>query len=64
MHGALVFFEVTPTVSWIPVRQHKMLVWKAKKKKQNWLDTELLHGRALSLEICLWICQWGMQEGM
>jgi hypothetical protein len=34
MHGALVFFEVTPTVSWIPVRQHKMLVWKAKKKNK------------------------------
>jgi hypothetical protein len=28
VHGALVFFEVTPTVSSIPVQQHKMLVWK------------------------------------
>jgi len=27
-------------------------------------DIELQRGRPLSIEICLWLCKWGMQEGM
>ena len=32
--------------------------------EKTWVDIKLLCGRALSVEICLWICQWGMREGM
>jgi hypothetical protein len=33
VHGVLAFFDVTPTVSSIPVQRHKML--KKKKEKKN-----------------------------
>jgi hypothetical protein len=35
VHGALAFFEVTPTVSSIPVQQHKIKKIKKKKKKKT-----------------------------
>jgi len=32
--------------------------------KKTEADIELQRGRALSTEVCLWLCKWGMQEGM
>jgi hypothetical protein len=32
--------------------------------KKTKADIELQRGRALSTEICLWLCKWGIQEGM
>jgi len=32
--------------------------------KKTEADIELQRGRALSTEICLWLCKWGMQEGV
>jgi len=53
---AEVFFLAISTVNSIPVQQ--ILVWK------TWLYIELQCTRAFLTEICLWLCQWGIQEGM
>jgi len=32
--------------------------------KKTEADIELQRGRALSTESCLWLCKWGIREGM
>jgi hypothetical protein len=54
----LTSFKVTPIASFILVLQHKMLIWKTEA------NIELQCGKALYIEIGLWICQWEIQEEM
>jgi len=54
----LTSFEVTPIASFILILQHKMLIWKTEA------NIELIQGRAIYIEIGLWICEWEIQEEM
>jgi len=49
-----------PFLLWTPFWSSSIGCWFEKIE----VDIELQRGRALSTEICLWLCKWGIQEGM